>query len=281
MRVLLIGRMGVAAALATLRHHNDVNAPAALADPGMDWPEGELPEQMGGMRSTLVPGIYTFRLPANLASHWKEVPITDGRALFANGTPNPTYNQKVNRLQLKLDRNNPLVVVGGPHNDEPMTTTWTTNPRPRGKKDDLKTPWISDVHYLIGVGFNATDRPKTVDEIKAVVNRYANGLVRLETGLTAQCNPENVRYILVAADGKESTMKDPSGKKGCGKRYYTKDFKNPTAAPGEEPYDMEIACTCGEPTADEVAAGAVPVTVVLRAFEQVERILPPLAGQNA
>lgn len=255
----------------------DVNNPAALADPGMDWPEGELPEQMGGQRTTLMPGIYTFRLPSNLATLWKDnVPVKDGRATLSNGQPNPTYNQMVNRTQLKFDRNNPLVVVGGPHDGEPMTWTASTNPRPRGKKDDLKTPWISDLHYMIGVGFASQAKPRSVEEIKAEINKYAGGTIRLETGLTAQCNPENVRYIDLTMDNQTSTMKDPSGKKGCGKRYYTKDFKDPTAPAGEPPYGLEKECTCGSTlTEAEIAAGAQPVTVVLRAFEQVERILPP------
>jgi hypothetical protein len=259
---------------------SDVNAPAALADPGMEWPEGELPEQLGGQRTTLMPGIYTFRIPANIASLWKDnVPVKDGRATLANGQPNPTYNQMVNRLQLKLDRNNPLIVIGGPHDGEPMTWTLSTNPRPRGKKDDPKTPWISDIHYLIGVGLASQEKPKTTDEIKALINRYAGGTVRLETGLTAQCNPENVRYIDITMDGQTTTMKDPSGKKGCGKRYYTNDFKDPSAPAGEPPYGLEKVCTCGVTlTEAEVAAGAAPVDVILRAFEQVERILPPQPG---
>lgn len=255
---------------------SDVNTVAPAADPGMEWPEGDLPEQMGGLRTTLLPGLYDFRLPSDLSTLWKETPVKDTRQFLATGAPNPTFDQQVLRLMLKLDRNTPLLVVGGPHDNQPMTWTASGSPRPRGKKDVLTTAWISDLHYLLGVALQSPEKPKTPDEIKAAVNKYANAIIRLETGLTAQCNPENVRYIMVEADGKQQTMKDPSGKKGCGRRFYTKDFKNPQAGPDESPWDLEIACDCGTPKPEEAAAGVAPVTVVLRAFEQVERILPPM-----
>lgn len=247
-----------------LQHHQtatDINSTAARPDIGGEWPEGDLPEQMGGQRTTLLPGIDTFRLPANLAQLWHDVEIEDTREFLGNGQNNPTFGQKVKRKQLKCDRSNPLVVVGGALDGEPMTVTWTSNPRRRGKKDDPKAPFISDLAYVLEIGLNDKSRPTTVDGLVAAINRHAGKTIRLEHGLTAQCRPEKVRYILVKTAEGESTMQDPSGTKGCGARYYTKDFKNPEAKPGEPQYDTEIACDCN---------------AVLRGFEQVERILPPL-----
>lgn len=265
----------------------DVNATTARPEPAMEWPEGELPEQMGGARTTLVPGIYVFKLPDTLPQLWKEVPIKDNRQFLGNGQANPTFGQLVMRQQLKLDRNAPLVVVGGSHDGEPMTATITTNPRPRGKKDDPKTPWISDAAYLFAIALG--DKRKITDpkQLVAAINEYAGKTIRLETGLTAQCRVDKVRYVQIEVDGQLQNMLDPAGIKGCGSRYYTTDFKNPDAgqldAAGKAvpPFDLEIPCKCTEqPTPDQQAQGAVPLTgtsaVVLRGFEQIERYLPPL-----
>lgn len=235
----------------------DINSTQPRNDIGGEWPEGDLPEQMGGARSTLLPGISTFRIPENIAQLWHDVDIEDKRQTLANGTPNPTVTQKVRRKQLKFDRANPLVVVGGPHDGEPMTATFTNHPRPRGKKDNPQTPWISDLAYLLEIALNDKSRPKTVDALVAQITKYRGKTMRLEHGLTAQCRGDKVRYILVQTAEGESTIQDPTGAKGCGARYYTKDFKNPE----NNTFDTEIQCDCG---------------AVLRGFEQVERFLPPL-----
>jgi hypothetical protein len=89
-----------------------------------------------------------------------------------------------------------------------------------------------------------------------------------------------VRYIRVetveGTERVEQDLQDPSGKKGCGKRYNTKDFKDP--ATGK--FDLEIACVCGDPSQEEVDAGVLPASVIVRAFEQVERFLPPLGASK-
>lgn len=257
-----------------------VNSPAPRTDLSVEWPDeadlGSL--QLGGQRTTLLPGIDTFRLPDALTQLWHDVEVEDTRPFLANGQPNPNIGQKVKRRQFKCDRNTPLVIVGGPHDGEPMTANFSTSPRPRGKKDDPKTPWVSDLAMLLEVSLGDKSRPKTAPELEAAINRYAGKTIRVEHGLTGQCRPDRVRYILVqtqepvdptnpAAGVKtvESTIQDPSGQKGCSERYYTKDFKNPEAKPGEPAYDTEIQCDCG---------------AVLRGFESVDRFLPPL-GQQA
>ena len=266
---------------------SDVNNPTSI-DPGMEYyPDGELPEQMGGVRTTLLPGIYTFKLPENLAQLWHDVEIEDGRPWLPSGQPNPTKGQKIKRKQLKLDRNSPLIVVGGPHDGEPMTATFTNNPRPRGKKDDPKTAWVSDLTYLLdhalqgGVPPAQRVRPTSADALVAEINKYAGKTIRLETGLSGQCRPDKVRYIPVQVQNEsfnpalpasetnqpviEQVVQDPSGQKGCGKRFYTDAFKDPAT----NKFDTELQC-------DNPACGNI-----LRGYESVERILMPLGTAAA
>jgi hypothetical protein len=270
----------------------DVNATTARPEPAIEWVDGELPEQGFG-RSTLMPGIRVYKLPANLAQLWHDVEAVDKMPFLRNGQPNPTKGLKVKRRMLKMDRSSPLVVEGGADHGLPLTWNPSSSPRARGgKADDPKTAWVSELAYLLDVGLQGgiaptqRVRPASIQALEAEINKYAGKLVRLDTGLSANCRPDAVRYIAVEAAGEGgavamSIMKDPSGQKGCGSRYYTKDFKNPGAgqpdpdAPGAviPPYDTEIPCTgrMKQPDGSEVECGAA-----LRGFEAVDRILPPL-----
>lgn len=252
---------------------DDVNSTAARPEPEMEWPEGDLPEQMGGTRTTILPGIHIFQLPADLSALWDEVAIEDGRPKMPDGSANATFKQKLTRKRLKFDRNHPLVVIGGPFDGEPMTVTWTSNPRVRGRKDDPKSQWISDLAYLYTMALKGSVRTKTSEELRAEINRLGgNAKIRLETGLSAQCRPDRVRRVRLLVDGQPVTVEDPTGTKGCGTRYYTTDFKNETTGK----FDLEIGCTCGEPSAEEAAAGKTAVAVILRGYENVERFMPPM-----
>jgi hypothetical protein len=223
--------------------------------PGDAWPEGELPEQYGGGGPTLLPGIDTFRLPINLAQLWDQVDIT------MNRPGHPDHNKPIRRVRLKFDRNNPLVVVGGAHDGETMTGTFTSNPRPRGRKDDPKTPWISDLAYLLEIGLGDRSRPTTAAALQAAINRHAGKLVRLDHGLSAHCREDKVRYVYTSPNGGPDARSelDPTEQRGCGLRYYTKDFRDPDSGN----FSDQLECECG---------------AALRGFPSVERFLPPLGG---
>jgi hypothetical protein len=252
-----------------------LNQPSGADVPGEAWSDGDLPEQGFGFTPTLMPGESEFTLPQTLSQLWSVIEITDARQTLANGQPNPTYNQKVKRYQLKFDRNNPLVIASGPHAGETLTATFTTNPRPRGKTDDPKTPWVSDLAYMLEIGLNDKSRPTTAEALKQRINQYAGRTIRLAHGLSARCAPDRVRYIIVNTETGEQTIKDPAGTKGCnddtqkradgkGKkgRYHTRDFKDPETGQ----YVDTIECECG---------------AVLRGFPSVEKFLPPLGTPPA
>lgn len=248
----------------------DVNSTEPRKDvPGETWADGDLPAQMGDFGPTLMPGIDTFQLPLNLSQLWDTIDIRDTRK------GSRTFDQSVTRNRLKFDKNSPLIIVDGKNKDEPMTATFTSNPRARGKIDDEKTPWISDLAYLLEIGLGDKSRPAGADALKAAINKHAGKSVRIEHGLSAHCRNDKTRYIADPTDptGQKSIL-DPAGTKGCANdqakrednpkrkkgRFYTDDFKDPDT--GE--YSDTIECNCG---------------AVLRGFPSVERIMPPL-GQG-
>lgn len=238
---------------------SDVNTTQPRTDlpvPAMDWPEGDLPEQFGGEYTTLMPGVDLFKLPLELPQLWDTQTMTDGNP------HSPTYQQQVTRFRLKFDRDHPLVVVGGPRDGETMTATITTNPRPRGKKDDPDTKWVSDLAYLYALSLQGKDRPASQEALKTAINKYAGKIVRLEHGLSGQCREDKVRYVL-SADG-QSTTKDPAGSMGCGERFYTKDFKIKGEGGQPDTYSDQVACDCG---------------AVVRGFPSIERFLAPTPGK--
>ena len=239
---------------------DDLNSTQVRTDiPGEVYPEGAMP-QLGGGRASLQPGVDVFQLPVNLPALWHDIIVE------REGT-------KYKHVQLKFDKDNPLIVVGGPNNGAAMLMSFTTLPRPRGRKDNPETLWISDLAILLDTGLGDKSRPLTkggeagVLALKAAINKYAGRTVRLDHGLSAQCRPDKVRYAFKNEDTDES-MEDPRKLKGCGQRHYTKDFKAPDAKQGEPQFDAVIPCK-GK------YKDGTPCGAALRGFESVERILPP------
>jgi hypothetical protein len=237
---------------------NGVNSTAPRPDLGEDlFPEGDLPEQFGGAYEPLLPGVDVFQLPTELSQLWDTVDMTDGRT-----------NKPVARLRLRCDRHHPLVIVGGKNDGKTMTVTFTTNPRPRGRKNDPTTVWVSDLAYFLEIALNNKTRPKSTAALQLAINQYAGKTFRMEHGLSAHCREDRPRYIpevdpttnKVTGDA----VLDPTGTMGCGKRYYTRAFKLDDVKPGEEPYDDRIQCECG---------------ALLRGFPSCDRFLSP-AGQK-
>lgn len=229
--------------------------------PGEVYPEGDLP-QIGGGRVTLQPGEDSFRLPIPLPDLWHEIMIT---RKMDDGT-----EVKYRHIQLRLDMDHPLVVVGGANDGQPMLASFSSIPRPRGRKDDPTTLWISDLAYLIDISLGDKSRPFArggeagILAAKAIINRHPGEVIRLYHGLSAQCRDDKVRYIFKDAESLD-TIPDPRELHGCGLSYYTRSFKAKVVQPGEPLYDEVIPCKCG---------------AAVRGFESVERFLPPLRSNT-
>jgi hypothetical protein len=255
----------------------DINKPPSVADPGEVWPEGDLPSQGGGFGPTLMPGIDDFLIPANLAQLWDTVDVKD------SNPKSKTFGQVVSRSRLKFSKDAPLVVASGPNKGEAFTATYTSNPRPRGGAgDDPNTPWVSDLAYMLVIGFGDNSRPTTAQALKAAINKYAGKTIRIEHGLSAHCRADKVKYIMVSVNGAEQTKQDPQGAKGCGDdtkkradgkgkqgRYYTRDFKDPDS--GEYLDTIECDTVIGTGPKGPIYCGAI-----LRGFPSHERFVPPV-----
>lgn len=260
----------------------------------------ELPEQMGPQTPTILPGISHFRIPPNIDQCWEakdyERKDKDGNTIIDPATQKPAVEQ---HLLLKMDKENPMVVVGGEFDGLPATATITTIPRKRGKKNDPNAPMVHDLSYFVRESLADKSVVARKSDWLPIVNKHAGEVVRLEHGLSANCDPERVRYI---PDGAGGVIQDPDGNHGCGKaggsekktRLYTADFKVTLFQcdlTGESYNTRDEALAA----ATERGGGAANVKSVpawtdqvqcknpecgamLRGFFRIERFLAPLAS---
>lgn len=264
--------------------------------------EGELPSQGGSFVPTVLPNHYHLRLPANLDQCWDakdyEKKDSDGHVIMGPDSKTPLVEQ---HLLLKFGKENPLIVVGGEFDGLPVSSTITTMARRRGKKGDATAPIVSDMTYFLRDSLNdqATKIVMRKDYIPAI-NRFAGKIFRIESGLSAQCDPERVRYI---DDGNGGVVEDPDGVKGCdqaqgpqskvGSRLYTSDFKvkrfqvNSTGEVFNTREEALESCTAlGLAAASEIKpidsfvdrAWCKNCGAALRGFFRIERFAKPIAG---
>lgn len=262
-----------------------VMSTAVRPDVSSDWPEGDLPEQMLGDFSILMPSISVFQMPRDIAGLWHTIEAED------TNPRSKTKGQKVIRRMLKFDRSNPLVIVEGPNSGDVLTANFSTHPRARGKKTDPSTQWVSDIAYLLVVALQDNSRPVGDEAIEKRINEYAAAgrTIRLQHGLSGQCRPDKVVRLefidptdtTYAAEGRQPRtvmLDDPQGRKGCGARYYTRDFKNPTPTSLKDQYFTEVQCDHDVQVIDP--ATNTPVTMkcnaIVRGFPSVDGFLPPL-----
>lgn len=269
--------------------------PLALRDEREETYTGEdLPAQGGGFVPTIFPGRDFFRLPANLDQCWeaKDYEKKDRDGNVIPDPADPTKPQVEQHLLLRMDQENPMVVVGGDYDGLPATATVTTIARRRGKKTDKDAPMVHDLTYLVRTSLADKTPVSLKKEWPAVVNRHAGAIVFLEHGLSANCDPERTRYI---DDGTGSGIEDPDGIKGCGKangkehgRLYSNDFK---VSRFQDDRTGSVYNTREEALEAEVPAANIKVVQVfvdtvyckgcgarLRGFFRVEKFLPPPAS---
>lgn len=247
-----------------------------LRDEVTDEVPSELPEQMGGSSlPVLMPGISLFRIPSNVAqcveAFDEEDKAADGSTIMVPDKANPSVMvpKVTQRLRVKFDKDNPLIVVGNsaddPNAGHPVATQISNQPRNRAKKTEPPNK-VADMTYLIRISLadvqSPLSRPK---EWLAAILKMAGRVFRAEHGLSAYCNDKKVRYVNDPADASgRGSIEDPDKQLGCGTRAYTKDFRLPKEQGGGFS-DLVYCKKCG---------------AKLRGFFQIERFLPPTPGQQ-
>jgi hypothetical protein len=221
--------------------------------------DGKLPE-ISSYVPNLPPAKYVVKIPENIA---QLITLKDHQE--EEGGP------VKQRVILKFDKNNPVVIMGGEHNEHPLTGYVSNIPRPRGKE---KIP-VSDMAYYLVDACGLQVNPRTPKEWVDAVARTGGLLVPIEVGLQARCDVERDVYVdEIVSDpldpSKSSvTSKEVPGLKGCGKRYYTRDFYKGGA------YQDRIPCTGQRKMTDPATGQEITVGcgASIRGFNQIERWL--------
>ncbi len=250
---------------------NNLNIRDEISD---DVPS-DLPAQAGGLgMPVLLPGTHIFRIPstvAQLIESYDEV-VKDANGNAVADPANPQQALLVQRLRVRFDKDDPLLVVGTPEDGHPVATTISNQPRNRARRGEARI-LVSDMAYLLRESLKYTG-PLTKNSEWAAALQWAAGRVfRCEHGLSGYCNPEKVRYIHDATDPTmRGSIQDPTGQKGCGggpdkKRLYTSNFKLP--AQNGQPGGFSDISYCPYCQAK------------LRGFFQIERYLRPTEAMLA
>jgi hypothetical protein len=229
-----------------------------------------LPEQLGGQGlPTLLPGTHIFRIPTNvqeLFETYDEV-LKDEAGNPLADPADPTKAKIIQRLRVRFDRDNPLVVVGGEDNDTPVTTSISNQPRNRARKGEPRI-MVSDLAYLLRESLQYKGPLTKNSEWVHALTQYGGKIFRVEHGLSAYCSPDRIRYVHDPSDPTlVGSIQDPTGQHGCGQRLYTSAFKIP-AQNGQRGGFSDIAY-CPKCSAK------------LRGFFQIEKYLKPTEAMLA
>ena len=209
--------------------------------------DGQLPE-IGQYTPPLPPNKeYMVRVPANIQH------LLDVRDVVEKET-----NVTKQRVFLKFDKNNPLVVTGGEYDGHPLTGSFSNIPRPRGRD---KVP-VSDMAYFLIDGCHFQVNPKTPKDWYDACLRAGNLMVKIISGRTGQCRPDQNIYIENRIVDPESGQQSVSWQevpdmKGCGKRYYTSAFRLTDGTYAERLSCGQRSSPTGQP-GPELACGARP-----------------------
>jgi len=219
--------------------------------------DGQLPE-IGVYTPPLPPQKeYMVRVPANIQQLLDVRDVTDKE------------NVTRQRVFLKFDKNNPLVVVGGEHDGHPLMGSFSNIPRPRGR-DKVS---VSDMAYFLVDGCHLQVNPKTPKDWYDACLRAANMVVKIVSGRTGQCRPDQNIYIenriVDPESGQEAvSYQEVPDMKGCGKRYYSSSFRVQDGT-----YVERVTCTGKRKFTDPVSGQIVELAcgASIRGFDGVDR----------
>ncbi len=241
-----------------------------IRDDVTDDVPSSLPEQMGGIGlPPLFPGTHIFRIPqsvAQLIETYDEI-VKDAQGNAMADPANPQQALLVQRIRVRFDKDDPLLVVGSSEDGHPVATSISNQPRNRARKGEPRI-LVSDMAYLLRESMKYTGPLTKNSEWIAALQWAAGRVFRAEHGLSAYCNDQKVRYIHDASDPTlRGSMLDPTGQKGCGERLYTSSFRLPAQN--------------GQPGGYSDLAYCKKCQAKLRGFFQIERFLKPTEAMLA
>lgn len=192
----------------------------------------DLPE-FGGFQEPPQPGAYRFSLPPRLDNLFE---------LFDT--------EKGQRLRVIFDRDNPLTIkassTAGTAVGDTFHTRLSNVKRRRGKEGSVEA---SDLDYLLRA-LGEKVAPTTNRGYIQALQKYPAKEFGGDITYSFVCNDQrNIRVM-----GTDGRSVEVEGRKGCGKKYYTRDVEK---VDGKMP--TEIQCECG---------------AVLRAFANLENLRP-------
>ena len=198
----------------------------------------DVPEQMGSRREMYQPGPYRFKLP----------PLAVLKEAIEEITAKIGDKEGQTRIAAIFRDQAALTVIQSPRgerNGETFSTRITNAERRRGKKDDPKAPWASDMDYLLQkLGW--PKRPQTNQEYTDALLACAEKEFAADIELGASCNDK--KHIRVRYEGEDQlvTLDGQEGREeqfGCGTRYYQGKGDLPKDETGK--YERSMECQCG------------------------------------
>lgn len=209
----------------------------------------QIPDEYSGAAPPPYPGVYTFRLPADMGKIWKKYDVKLDEAGYPVwGDELAALGDKAKageRLGAAFRDDAALVItnsVDGSYVNEAFNWHLTSFESRRGKRDDPTAPRVSDSYYLLVALGSTNPQPKTNKELVAELMKFAGREFKAKLEWETNCNPNADAYFADDA-GNVATAVDESGAnyQGCGTKHFMSDW--PKDETGR--YLDRKTCTCG------------------------------------
>ncbi len=174
-----------------------------LGNDQIEVPE-QLPDQPGRYVPPPQPGSYVFRLPEDMRAIWEPF---DAASLGG-----------ARRVWAVFDDEHPLTIVQSPdgtRDGETFRQRISNAERARGR-DGVK---VSDMTYLLRALGEDTSTLRTNQDFVRALLKHAGETFKADIEYSANCNENRNIYVQTEEGGFEEL-----DQKGCGKRYYQRDF---------------------------------------------------------
>jgi hypothetical protein len=212
-----------------------INELGLVAQPTAEIGEN-VPEEFSSAPPPPYPGTYRFKLPT-----------ADRLKVMFDTFEREVDGKKVQFVQVIFDKDDPLVITGGPEKvGEPFTTRIGNSPRNRSRKGEPEV-LVSDFTYLLrALDLDIAKKVKNYDNkaaIDALVKVGGGKEVIADVEWSTYCNAEKQAYYTDESGNQQAWFEEDgtTEKHGCGERYYMNHW--PRGEDGR--YLARMTCKCG------------------------------------